>query len=235
MGAAGCLLSAALALGGASSAQAEAPPAATTPAGTTGAAILVSVAAMASPTRQAQVVKRISAYTPLTGDGMVLPILDTRDVAGRLWLKVRISGRPNGMVGWIQESAAIVIPLPWTIDVDLSARKLTASRGGQVVRTMRVVVGAPSTPTPTGHFFIVEKTRLRASWSPRGWALSTSAFSNVLRHFEGGVGQVAIHASGSLPEAMGTASSHGCVRARDADAAWLAGHIPSGTSLNIGA
>jgi len=55
----------------------------------------------------------------------------------------------------------------------------------------------------------------------------------VLKHYDGGEGQVAIHARGSLAGALGTASSHGCMRVRDQDAGWLAHRIPNGTRVDI--
>lgn len=201
---------------------------------TNAATMITETPAVADPHKpRGRVVRRIGLSTPLNDDDLFMPVLDRRLVKGREWLKVRIFGRPNGMTGWVPADAAIVRPLPWSLEVDLSARRLTVRRAGTVVRSVSVVVGAPSTPTPTGDFFIVERTRLRADWSPRGWALSTSAFSNVLRHFEGGDGQVAIHARGRLWESLGTASSHGCVRVADPVAAWLAARIPNGTPLQI--
>jgi lipoprotein-anchoring transpeptidase ErfK/SrfK len=74
---------------------------------------------------------------------------------------------------------------------------------------------------------------LHNSWANGQWALATSAFSRILKHFDGGQGQVALHARASLPDPVGTAASHGCVRFNNGDIAWMAAHIPNGTPVWI--
>lgn len=180
-----------------------------------------------------RIVAHVAAETPLTGGTHVLPIIATRTVDGRDWLRVRLAGRPNGKTGWIPASDAQVINLRWRILVDTGSRVMVVFKDGKRVRRLRVVVGASSTPTPTGHFSVMERVRLGTTWSKYGWALALSAFSNVLKHFDGGQGQVAIHARGSLQGDLGSAASHGCVRVRDTDASWLAHRIPNGTAVDI--
>lgn len=180
-----------------------------------------------------KVVAHIAAETPLTGGTHVLPIVQTKTVEGREWLRVRLAGRPNGQTGWIPASDAQVITLRWRILVDTGSRVMVVFHDGQRARRLRVVVGASGTPTPTGHFSVMERVRLGTTWSKYGWALALSAYSNVLKHFDGGEGQVAIHARGSLQGDLGTAASHGCVRVRDTDASWLAHRIPNGTPVDI--
>lgn len=196
-----------------------------------GASVTTSIQALKSP--GGALVQTISPFTPITGSKAVTPIIGRKIVDSTEWLRVRLSGRPNGRSALIPAASAEVIPLAWRIRVDLSNRKLVAFRNGLLVKRISVVVGAPETPTPTGHFFVVEKVRLGATWSHTGWALALSAFSNVLKHYDGGQGQVAIHARGRLVGALGSASSHGCVRARDSDAGWLAHRVPNGTPVDI--
>ncbi len=180
-----------------------------------------------------KIVAHIAAETPLTGGAHVLPIVAKQSVAGRDWLRVRLAGRPNGKTGWIPASDAEVIALHWRILVVKSSRVMVIYRDGKRARRLRVVVGAKNTPTPTGHFSVMEHVRLGTTWSRYGWGLALTAFSNVLKHYDGGQGQVAIHARGTLTGALGTASSHGCVRVRDTDASWLAHRIPNGTPVDI--
>ena len=94
-------------------------------------------------------------------------------------------------------------------------------------------MGAPSTPTPTGTWYVVDRMHLHTSWSQGRWALATSAFSRVLKRFDGGQGQVALHARGLLRDPVGTAASHGCVRFNNGDINWLAAHVPNGTQILI--
>jgi len=65
------------------------------------------------------------------------------------------------------------------------------------------------------------------------FALATSARSNVLQEFDGGPGQIALHGTGNLAGALGTASSHGCIRLATPDITWLAMHIGAGVPLRI--
>ena len=123
--------------------------------------------------------------------------------------------------------------LRYLVNVDISSRLATVYRDGKVLRRFRVVVGKPSTPTPRGRFYVVDHMHLHTSWAPGKWALATSAFSRILKHFEGGQGEIALHARGFLSDPVGTAASHGCVRFKDGDAAWMARYIPNGTSIWI--
>ena len=144
-----------------------------------------------------------------------------------------LPGRPNNRTGWIRADVTRTIKLSWRIRVDLSNRALAVFKNGHLVHRIRVVVGATITPSPQGTFFVMEKVRLGTRWSKRGWALALSGYSNILRHFDGGQGQVAIHARGSLEGALGTAASHGCIRVADREAGWLAARIPRGTVVDI--
>jgi lipoprotein-anchoring transpeptidase ErfK/SrfK len=65
------------------------------------------------------------------------------------------------------------------------------------------------------------------------FALATSARSNVLQEFEGGPGQIALHGTNNVSGALGTASSHGCVRVATSAIRWLAARIGSGVPLIV--
>jgi lipoprotein-anchoring transpeptidase ErfK/SrfK len=175
----------------------------------------------------------LAEFTPLSGKRSVLPIVERRTIDDIEWLRVMLPGRPNNRTGWIHADVARITKLSWRIRVDLSNRALVVFKEGHLARRIRVVVGAAITPSPQGRFFVMERVRLGTSWSKRGWALALSGFSNILRHYDGGQGQVAIHARGSLEGALGTAASHGCIRVADREAGWLAARIPRGTVVEI--
>ena len=101
------------------------------------------------------------------------------------------------------------------------------------MRTFQTVVGKPSTPTPTGQFFVEETVRMPAEHPGGPYALALSARSNVLQEFEGGPGQIAIHGRDDLGGTLGAAESHGCVRLATASIDWLATHIDPGTPVKI--
>jgi lipoprotein-anchoring transpeptidase ErfK/SrfK len=127
---------------------------------------------------------------------------------------VRLPGRPNDSAGWIDASRVLLRPTPWRLSVSVAARTLTVYRAGRSVRTFSVVVGARATPTPAGLFSIVHAWRGNPDEFVGAWTLGLTAHSEVLRHFEGGSGEVGIHGRGgaSLLDPLGSAASHGCIR-----------------------
>jgi lipoprotein-anchoring transpeptidase ErfK/SrfK len=109
-------------------------------------------------------------------------------------------------------------------------------RNGGVVDRWRAVVGKPSTPTPRGLFAVYERVRQPSPNDFDGtWALPLTAFSDVLRSFEGGPGQVAIHGRGgtSLLDPLGSARSHGCIRIDNSAIDVLARDVGEGTPVQI--
>jgi hypothetical protein len=153
----------------------------------------------------------------------VLVIGRPRESAGLCWLLVRLPWRPNDAAGWVNRAAVQLQPNVWRITISTRHRTLTLLRAGRPVRTLSVVVGKPSTPTPEGLFAIA----WAIPWHPNdflgSWVLLLTAHSDVLQSFEGGDGTVGIHGRGgaSLADPLGSALSHGCVRLADDDIDWL--------------
>jgi hypothetical protein len=177
----------------------------------------------------------ISRGRPITGEATTLPVLATRGD----WLLVRLPGRllpgaPNGRTGWIQAAHARLWAIRWHIVVSLPERTARIFNGGRLVKTYRVVVGAPVSPTPAGQFFVEENIAEPPSFPGAPYALATSARSEVFSEFDGGPGQVALHGvGGGLGGTPGTAASHGCVRFTTAAISWLAARIYPGTPVTI--
>jgi hypothetical protein len=164
----------------------------------------------------------------------VYPVLRTQVLEdGSEWVQVRALRNRTQVKVWIPRWATRRVWIPYKIKIDISSRLTTIYRNGKVARRFRVVVGTPSTPTPAGTWYVVDRLHLYNSWSQGRWALATSAFSRVLKKFDGGQGQVALHARGLLGDPVGTAASHGCVRFNNGDINWLARHIPNGTQIQI--
>ncbi len=181
----------------------------------------------------------VSDVRPITKSATVLPVLTTKvDPDGRVWLKVRMPGRTlHGRIppptAWISGFHTEESITPWHVLVTRSARQMTLYKYGKVFRRFPVIVGKPSTPTPTGRFF-VEETLTMPYGAPGGpFAMATNARSRVLQEFEGGPGQIAIHGRNFLRGALGTAASHGCVRMDNRDVAWLVQRADAGTPVTI--
>jgi lipoprotein-anchoring transpeptidase ErfK/SrfK len=162
-----------------------------------------------------------------------------RDHKGRCWVQVRLPQRPNSAAAWIDTEPLLLRPTTWRIDVSLTTRTLTLSHAGIARRRIKVVIGAPATPTPTGLFSIIGAWRSAPNAFLGSWILALTAHSNVLHDFDGGNGRIGIHGRGasSLLDPLGTASSHGCIRLADAAIDWLVHTIGasqlSGTPVQI--
>jgi lipoprotein-anchoring transpeptidase ErfK/SrfK len=158
------------------------------------------------------------------------------DDSGRMWLKVLLDERPNGSAVWIAAEDTVLHQDLWRIVVSRARRTLRVLRDGRLVRRFAVVVGKPSTPTPGGLFAIAAELRQPSASEFEGaWVLPLTAHSNVLAHFEGGDGQVALHGRGgaSLADPLGSARSHGCVRLSNRAISWIAARVPAGTPVRI--
>jgi len=176
----------------------------------------------------------VPATRPLTGEPTTLPVVGALTGAdGVRWLRVMLPGRPDGSTGWIAEQGTRETTTNWHLIVDLTGRRVLVYRDGHVAKTFQAVVGKPSTPTPTGEFFVEETLQMPAGEAGGPFALALSARSNVLQEFEGGPGQIAIHGRDDLGGTLGAAESHGCIRLATASIDWLATRIGPGTPVTI--
>ena len=155
------------------------------------------------------------------------------DAHGRVWVRMRIPGRPNGRVGWVTRDALGEFHVThWMIVISLGGRRLRAYNKGRLRFTAPVGVGKPSTPTPTGHFWIRELFRITdRSNLYYPYAIGTSAYSTLTDWPGGGV--VGIHGDLGQPRLVPGAPSHGCVRMHAADISWLAQRVQLGTPVHI--
>jgi lipoprotein-anchoring transpeptidase ErfK/SrfK len=185
------------------------------------------------------VARRLFTVAPVSAWGAPteLLVLGSRiDAAGHPWLRVRLDYRPNGFAAWIDEEDTILHEDPWRIAVSRAGRYVKVYDADRLERTFAAVVGKPSTPTPAGLFAIAAELPQGTSEDFEGtWVLPLTAHSEVLKTFEGGDGQVALHGRGgaSLLDPLGSARSHGCVRLANAAIDWIAGHVPVGTPVRI--
>ena len=71
--------------------------------------------------------------------------------------EVQLPIRPNGSTGWVRAADVHVRSVRTRIRVDLSKRRITLFRDGRAILVTTAAVGAPSTPTPTGHFYVNQR------------------------------------------------------------------------------
>jgi lipoprotein-anchoring transpeptidase ErfK/SrfK len=183
-----------------------------------------------------RVVTTVGTHTPLSGGPTQLRIVETRAIGDRRYVRVLLPRRPNGTSAWISTAKVQLLRTRYRVRIDRGARRLVVQLGGHTIKSARIVVGAPHSPTPAGSFAISEEIRRSDPNDFVGaWVLPLTAFSGTYKQFDGGPGRVAIHGRGgeSLADPLGTARSHGCVRVTNELVSWLAAHLQPGVPVNI--
>jgi hypothetical protein len=181
-------------------------------------------------------VERVSRLRWYTEDGfpeIYLVLGLHRDAAGQEWAKLRIPMRPNGRVGWVRrEALGYLHTTRDLVVVDRRRLRMDFFTNGRRRWSAPVGVGKPRTPTPPGRFWIRERFKIvdRASgyWP---YAFGTADYSKLSDWPGGGV--VGIHGPYFEPGAIPGRPSHGCIRLRVDDAAWLGSHLGLGTPLQV--
>lgn len=131
------------------------------------------------------------------------------------WYRVKLPMRPNGVIGYVKPAAVAVEKVTTRIEVDLSDRQSTFFKSGTRVLRTPVAVGSPSTPTPTGRFYVNQRILTTDPSGPYGpGAIGISAFSDVLTGWAQG-GPIGIHGT-NAPWSIGHAVSNGCIRVPNA-------------------
>jgi lipoprotein-anchoring transpeptidase ErfK/SrfK len=145
---------------------------------------------------------------------------------------VQVPRRPNGVTGWVSAPEVTVATLRTRIVVDLSRRRVTLYRDGRAVLSSPAAIGAPATPTPTGHFYVNQRLIPLDPNGPFGpGAVGISAFSNVLTGWTQG-GPIAIHGT-NAPWSIGKAVSNGCIRLPNATLRRVFSQALAGTPVVI--
>ena len=149
------------------------------------------------------------------------------------WAAVTTAKLPNGQLGWIRLDGDRLKAgsTRMSIVVDLSERVAELRDGAKSRRSFAVTVGAPGMETPTGQFAVTDTFRGGSLNPVYGCcALALSATQPSLPSGWLGGNRIAIHGT---TEALGTAASHGCVRAADSDVSALVKGVPLGTPVFI--
>jgi L,D-transpeptidase catalytic domain len=155
------------------------------------------------------------------------------DAKGHEWIMVRVPKRPNGSTGWVRVEDLDTFHVTHVqIVVNRSRLRMYFFARGRLMWSAPVAVGKSSTPTPAGHFWIRERFKIadpRSGYWP--YAFGTSDYSTLTDWPGGGV--VGIHGPYHQPQNIPGRVSHGCVRLRTADDAWLARHVGLGTPVRV--
>jgi hypothetical protein len=179
--------------------------------------------------------RRVGSLRFITEDGfpeVYVALASVEDARGRTWVRLRLPQRPNNVTGWALRS--------WLGDFHVVHTKLVVNRRtlrlilydhGHPIFRARVGVGQPSTPTPSGSFWIREKFRVVGSPLYGARSMGTAAYSTTLTDWPGG-GIVGVHGT-SEPGLIPGRPSHGCIRLENRDIVRLYRLAPVGTPLLI--
>ena len=150
------------------------------------------------------------------------------------WVGVPTEKLPNGELGWLKlekgDDAYAVDSVGLEIEVDLSSMTASLLRGDEVERKWTVSIGAPDTPTPTGHFSVTDTLDNTFNASYGCCVLPITATQPNLPAGWTGGNRMAIHGT-TAP--LGLANSTGCVRTGEEDLRYLMSEVPLGTPVNI--
>ena len=155
----------------------------------------------------------------------ILPVITTEPG----WLYVRLAQRPNGSTIWVRQSDVTLSSTPYYLVVDLATMHLLVFDNGTQIFDFPAGIGAPSDPTPTGHYFMPMQVPVpRAGLRPLR-PRHLGPLGHDRRLGELGDAVIGIHGpitsyDDSLIGTTGAAISHGCIRLHDADLAQLSVH-----------
>ncbi len=115
------------------------------------------------------------------------------------------------------------------VEVNLTTKRMYVYEQASTVRTFSVSAGKPSTPTPTGTFYIWDKFISQTMYGP-GYVQPDVPWVNYFDHSGD-----AIHGNYWRPTSVfgSVNTSHGCVGLEDADAQWFYSWAPVGTVVVI--
>ncbi len=195
-----------------------------------GEMVVHSVAVRKAPNPHASVVKVMKAFRPDFRPQEMFAVRKATGTDGEVWYRVSIPMRPNGTYGWIPADTVSLHPTHSQIVISLRRRTIDLYRFGKHKWHGPVAIGAPGRETPVGHYFVA--TRFVPYHDPflGVFAEETSAYSKLTEWPGGGV--VGIHGT-SLPQLLGKAVSHGCVRVSNTTARRLRTLAPLGTPIWI--
>jgi lipoprotein-anchoring transpeptidase ErfK/SrfK len=189
-----------------------------------------SVPVRVKPDPQAHVIRVMHQFRTDFRPQVFFAVRKTTGTDGEVWYRISIPMRPNGTFGWIPAKTVSLTPTHSQIVVNLNRRVIDIYRFGKHKWHGLVAIGAPGRETPAGHYFVASRFVPYHDTFLGVFAEETSAYSKLTEWPGGGV--VGIHGT-SLPQLLGKAVSHGCVRVSNVTASHLRSLAPLGTPIWI--
>jgi len=151
------------------------------------------------------------------------------------WVRVLLPVRPNGSTGWVRAANVAIHPVTYSVKVELHSRQITVFDHGAVLYRGAVAIGKPTTPTPTGRYYVrvlIQAPNPHTVYGPYAYGLSSH--SNALSSFDGGDAEIGLHGNDDA-SVLGDNVTHGCLRMDNAEITKLAALLPLGTPVDIAA
>jgi lipoprotein-anchoring transpeptidase ErfK/SrfK len=189
-----------------------------------------SVKVRVAPNPKAHVIRTMHQFRPDFRPQVYYAVSKTTGTDGEIWYRISIPMRPNGTYGWIPARSVSLKPTHSQIVINLNRRTIDIYRFGKHKWHGPVAIGAPGRETPVGHYFVASRFVPYHDTFLGVFAEETSAYSKLTEWPGGGV--VGIHGT-SLPQLLGKAVSHGCVRVSNTTARHLRSLAPLGTPIWI--
>ncbi len=195
-----------------------------------GALTVHSVAVRKTPNPHGHVIRVLHDFRPDFRPQEILAVRKAIGSDGQVWYRISVPMRPNGTYGWIPARTVSLSATTSEIVINVGRRTIDVYRRGKHAWHGKVAVGAPGRETPIGHYYVAARFVPYHDPFLGVFALETSAYSKLTEWPGGGV--VGIHGT-SLPQLLGKAVSHGCVRVSNRTAAALKRLAPLGTPIWI--
>jgi lipoprotein-anchoring transpeptidase ErfK/SrfK len=189
-----------------------------------------SVPVRKTPSPGGRVIKVMHSFRPDYRPQEIFAVRKTLGSDGQTWYRISIPMRPNGTYGWIPARTVSLSPTHNQIVVNLNSRTIDLYAFGRRKWHGKVAIGAPGRETPVGHYYVAARFVPYHDAFLGVFAVETSAYSKLTEWPGGGV--VGIHGT-SLPQLLGQAVSHGCVRVSNQTAAKMKSLAPLGTPIWI--
>ncbi len=189
-----------------------------------------AVAVRSTPNPKARVIKMMTEFRDDYRIQEIFAVAARTGTDHRPWYKISIPMRPNGTMGWIPAATASLAPTVGAIDVHRKSRRIDLFWHGKRVWQGTVAIGAPGMETPLGHYYVAARFVPYQDPFLGVFAVETSGYSK-LTEWPGG-GWFGIHGT-SMPQLLGQAVSHGCIRVSNLTATKLRRYAPLGTPIVI--
>lgn len=188
------------------------------------------VAVRTAPNPHAPVIKVLTQFRDDYRIQEVFAVKLARGTDKKPWYKISVPMRPNGTMGWIPARTVSLAPTVSEIDVHRKSRTIDLYWHGAHVWHAIIAVGAPGMETPLGHYYAAARFVPYDDPFLGVFGVETSGYSR-LTEWPGG-GWFGIHGT-DMPQLLGQAVSHGCIRVSNLTATKLRRYAPLGTPIVI--